>query len=134
VCLCVLECVCVCVCVCMCERVCVSVFVCVRMRVSVCSVPGTRLSPSQALTATQGQGPRVLHSYMREPRLQHLANTSKSTKGVNSRITLFISLLVFLRPAKMQVTQRWGETLGLPSVPMTGDSAQRMQKAPRLQP
>lgn len=98
------------------------------------SVPGTRLSPSQALTATQGQGPRVLHSYMREPRLQHLANTSKSTKGVNSRITLFISLLVFLRPAKMQVTQRWGETLGLPSVPMTGDSAQRMQKAPRLQP
>lgn len=38
---------------------------------------------------------------MREPRLQYLANTSKFIKGVHSRITLFISLLVFLRPAKI---------------------------------
>lgn len=43
---------------------------------------------------------------MREPRLQYLANASKSIKGVNSRTTLFFSLLVFLRPVKIQVTQR----------------------------
>lgn len=71
---------------------------------------------------------------MRKPRPQDLANMSKFIQRTSSKTTLLVFLLVFLSaPSEVQVTQMKGENLGLFSVQMIGDNAQRIQRARRFQ-